>query len=184
MMSKDKKTNHSKPKRDYRLAIAIITVVLIAAIFILLSLPPVEDFNAFDITILPMMNAIFNGFAFIFLLAALIAIMRGNVKVHQRFIYAAVVATALFLVNYVIFHFIASATSFGGEGIIVYVYYIILISHIILAMATIPLVLTSITRAWNEENELHKKISRWTMPIWLYVSFTGIVVYFLIRPYY
>src|SRR5699024_3333708 len=67
---------------------------------------------------------------------------------------------------------------------IVYVYYFILITHIILAMATIPLVLTSVTRAWNEENERHKKIARWTMPIWMYVSLTGIIVYLLIIPYY
>lgn len=184
MKSTENKQTVSKPKRDYKVAIISITAVLIAAIFILLNLPGVENFDAFDITILPMMNAIFNGFAFVFLISALIAIMRGNVKIHMRFIYAAVIATALFLVNYVIFHFIASSTSFGGEGIMVYIYYTILISHIILAMATIPLVLTSITRAWNEENELHKKISRWTMPIWLYVSFTGIIVYFMIRPYY
>lgn len=173
-----------KPKRNYKLAIVSITIVLISAIILLLNLPGVKNFDAFDITILPMMNAIFNGFTFIFLIIALVAIMQGNVKVHMRFIYAAVVTTALFLVNYVIFHFIASSTSFGGEGFIVYVYYFILITHIILAMVSIPFILTSITRAWNEENELHKKISRWTMPIWLYVSLTGILVYFMIRPYY
>ncbi len=184
MESKGYKGLSSKPKRDYRLAITIITIILISAIVILLRLPAVESFDLFDVTILPMMNAVFNGLAFIFLVVALIAIMRGNVKVHMRFIYAALVSTTLFLINYVIFHFIHAATSFGGEGFIVYVYYFILISHIILAMATIPLVLTSVTRAWNMENELHKKISRWTMPIWMYVSVTGIVVYLLIRPYY
>src|SRR5699024_6862498 len=76
-----------------------------------------------------------------------------------------------------------SSTSFGGEGFIVYVYYFILITHIILAMATIPLVLTSVTRAWNVENVRHKKVARWTMPLWKYVSLTVIIVYFLIRSY-
>lgn len=184
MEPRGSKAGISKPKRDYRLMITIITIVLITAIVTLLRLPAIENFDLFDVTILPMFNAIFNGLAFIFLVIALIAIMRGNVKVHMRFIYAALVSTALFLINYVVFHFIASATSFGGEGVIVYVYYFILISHIILAMATIPLVLTSVTRAWNMENERHKKIARWTMPIWMYVSLTGIVVYLLIRPYY
>ena len=184
MEHKDYKGVSSKPKRDYRLLITILTIVLISAIVILLSLPPVEDFDLFDVTILPMFNAIFNGLAFIFLVIALIAILRGNVKVHKGFIYAALISTVLFLVNYVVFHFIASSTSFGGEGFIVYVYYFILVTHIILAMATIPLVLTSVTRAWNEENERHKKIARWTMPIWMYVSLTGIIVYLLIRPYY
>ena len=184
MKSNVDKISVSKPKRDYKLAIIIITIVLVSAIVILLRLPPVENFDAFDITILPMMNAVFNAFAFIFLVIALIAIMRGNVKVHMRFIYAALVSTTLFLVTYVVFHFIASSTSFGGEGLIAYVYYFILVTHIILAIANIPLVLTTVTRAWNEENELHKKIARWTMPVWLYVSLTGIIVYFLIRPYY
>ena len=131
-----------------------------------------------------MLNAIFNICSFLFLVGALIAIMKGNVKVHRRFIYAAVVATLLFLINYVVFHYIASSTSFGGEGFIKGLYYFILITHIILAMSIIPLALTSITCAWNREFERHKKISRWTMPIWLYVSFTGVVVYLLIRPYY
>src|SRR5699024_11620586 len=114
----------------------------------------------------------------------MILIMRGYFRTLFQFTYVAIVSSALFLINYVVFHFIASATSFGGEGVIVYVYYFILISHIILAMATIPLVLTSVTRAWNMENERHKKIARWTMPSWMYVSLTGIVVYLLIRPYY
>lgn len=170
--------------RNYKPAIIIITITLISAIIVLLRLPGVEDFDAFDITILPMMNAIFNIFSFLFLLGALFAILKGNVNVHRRFIYAAVTSTSLFLVNYVIFHFIASATSFGGEGFIAVLYYFILITHITLAMAIIPLALTSITSAWNQEHEKHKKISRWTMPIWLYVSFTGVLVYLLIRPYY
>ena len=170
--------------RNYKPAIIMITIVLISAIVILLRLPGIKDFDAFDVTILPMINAVFNVFSFIFLSAALIAILKRNVKVHRRFIYAALVATSLFLINYVAFHFIASSTSFGGEGLIAVLYYFILITHIILAMAIIPLALTSITSAWNREYERHKKISRWTMPIWLYVSFTGVLVYLLIRPYY
>ena len=171
-------------RRNYKPAIIILTVVLISAIVILLRLPGIKEFDAFDITILPMMNAIFNVLSFLFLIGALVAILKGNVKVHRRFIYAALVTTSLFLVNYVIFHFIASSTSFGGEGFIALLYYFILITHIILAMAIIPLALTSVTSAWNREFERHKKISRWTMPIWLYVSFTGVIVYLLIRPYF
>ncbi len=171
-------------RRNYKPAIIILTIVLISAITILLRLPGVKNFDAFDITILPMMNAVFNVFSFIFLSAALIAILKGNVKIHRRFIAAAFVTTSLFLINYVVFHFIASATSYGGEGFIVYFYYFVLISHVVLAMAIIPLSLTSVTSAWNRDFVLHKKISHWTMPIWLYVSFTGVLVYLLIRPYY
>src|SRR5690625_353140 len=179
-----KPTEEVFKKRNYNPAIITITIVLISAIFVLLALPGIEGFDAFDITILPMMNAIFNVFSFLFLIGALIAILKGNVKIHRRFIYAAIGTTSLFLVNYVFFHFIASSTSFGGEGFIAVVYYFILITHVTLAMSIIPLALLSITRAWNREYERHKKISRWTMPIWLYVSFTGVLVYLLIRPYY
>lgn len=176
-------TTNFKP-RNYTPAIIIITIALISAITILLRLPGVEDFDAFDITILPLMNAIFNVFSFVFLLAALVAILKGNEKVHKRFIYAAVVATSLFLINYVIFHTISSATSYGGEGFLKFFYYFVLITHVTLAMGIIPLALTSITSTWNRQFERHKKISRWTMPIWLYVSFTGVLVYVLIKPYY
>ncbi len=170
--------------RNYKPAIIILTIVLISAIVILLNLPGIEGFDAFDVMLLPMMNAIFNVFAFLFLIGALIAILKGNVKVHRRFIYAALVATVLFLITYVIFHSIASATSFGGEGFMAVLYYFVLITHITFAISIIPLALTSITHTWNREFERHKKISRWTMPIWLYVSFTGVLVYLLIRPYY
>lgn len=176
-------TNHFKP-RNYTPAITIITVILISAITILLRLPGIENFDAFDVTILPLINAVLNIFTFIFLLIALGAILKGHQTLHKRFIYAAVVATALFLVNYVFFHTISSATPFGGEGFIRYFYYFVLVTHITLAMAIIPLALTSITSTWNRQFKRHKKISRWTMPIWLYVSFTGVVVYLLIRPYY
>src|SRR5699024_2685517 len=151
--------------RNYKPMIVIITLVLIGTITALLRLPGVEDFDKFDVTILPMFNAIFNLFSFGFLSCALVAILRKNVKVHRRFIYAALVYKTLFLVNYLFFHFV-------------------LISHVLLAMIIIPLALTSITLAWNQKYETHKKVSRWTMPIWLYVSLSGVIVYLLIRPYY
>jgi len=171
-------------KRNYKPAIIILSTVLIGAIGVLAGLPGVEDFDAFDTTILPMMNAIFNVFTFSFLVGALIAIKKRNIKVHRRFIYAAFVTTFLFLITYVSFHFLASSTPYGGEGFMAAFYYFILITHIILAAAIVPLALTSVARAWNMEHERHKKIVRWTMPIWLYVSFTGVLVYILIRPYY
>ncbi len=171
-------------QRNYTPLIIILTIVLVSVITILLRLPGVENFDAFDITILPLINATLNVFSFFFLLAALTAILKGHKKLHERLIYTALVCTVLFLIIYVFFHTVASATTFGGEGLIRFFYYFILISHIILAIVTIPLALTSITSTWNQQFKLHKKVARWTMPIWLYVSFTGVLVYFLIRPYY
>src|SRR5699024_12474981 len=101
-----------------------------------------------------------------------------------RFIYAALVSTTLFLVNYVFFHFISSSTSFGGEGVLKGIYYFVLISHVLLAMIIIPLALTSITLAWNQKYETDKKVSRWTMPIWHYDRLKGEMVYLLIKLIY
>ncbi len=185
-MSISKQDGNEKPfkKRNYKPMIIILSVVLIGAIGILAGLPGVEDFDAFDVTILPLMNAIFNTFTFAFLIGALIAILKRNVTVHRRFIYAAFVSTSLFLVTYVSFHYLAPSTSFGGEGFFKGFYYFILISHIILAATIVPLALTSVARAWNRDYIGHRKIVRWTMPIWLYVSLTGVLVYILISPYY
>lgn len=171
-------------KRNYRPAIIILSIILIGVIGLLSGRRGVEDFDAFDITILPLLNAIFNSFTFLFLVCALIAIKKRNVDVHRKFIYAAFCTTALFLVSYVAYHYLSPSTSYGGEGILAGVYYFVLITHIILAAAIVPLALTSVARAWNREHERHRKIVRWTMPIWLYVSFTGVLVYILISPYY
>ncbi|MCM3709616.1 DUF420 domain-containing protein [Sporosarcina luteola] len=171
-------------KRNYRPAIIILSIVLIGVIGLLSGRQGVEDFDAFDVTILPLINAILNSFTFLFLVGALIAIKKRNVGVHRKFIYAAFCTTALFLVTYVAFHYLAPSTPYGGSGILAGIYYFVLITHIILAAAIVPLALTSVARAWNREYERHRKIVRWTMPIWLYVSFTGVLVYILISPYY
>lgn len=176
--------NSGFKKRNYKPAIIIISTVLILAIGVLAGMPGYEDFDAFDVRILPLFNAIVNSFTFVFLLCALGAILKKNIRLHRRFIYAALVTTFLFLLSYVTYHFLSPSTSFGGEGWIAGVYYFILFSHIVLAAAIVPLVLTSIARAWNMENDRHRKIARWTMPIWLYVSATGVIVYLLISPYY
>lgn len=171
-------------QRNYRPAIIIISIVLIGIIAALGRMPGVEGFDLFDVTILPLMNAIFNTFTFLFLLSALIAVLRRHVILHRRLIYAAFTTTTLFLVTYVSFHFLAASTPYGGDGLLKSIYYFVLISHIVLAAGIVPLVLTTVAHAWNGEVGRHKKIARWTMPLWLYVSFTGVLVYILISPYY
>lgn len=185
-MDTKKHESHEKSfkKRNYKPIIITLSVILIGAIGILAGLPGVEDFDAFDVRILPLMNATFNTFTFAFLVGALIAIMKRNVTVHRRFVYAAFVTTSLFLVTYVSYHYLAPSTPFGGEGFVKGFYFFILITHIVLAAAIVPLALTSVARAWNRDYEGHRKIVRWTMPIWLYVSLTGVLVYILISPYY
>lgn len=178
------KTGKSFKKRNYKPAIIILSVVLIGVIGLLSGRRVTEEFTAFDITILPMLNAIFNSFTFLFLVGALIAIKKRNINVHRKFIYGAFFTTALFLVTYVSYHYLSPSTPYGGSGILAGIYYFVLITHIVLAAAIVPLALTSVARAWNQEHDRHRKIVRWTMPIWLYVSFTGVLVYIMISPYY
>lgn len=137
-----------------------------------------------DLKVLPLLNAILNGMAFILLVGALVSIKKKNIKVHRRFIYAAFVATFLFLISYLAYHAMAGSTSYGGGGFLQIVYYFILITHIILATALLPLSLFTLSKGLNMKVAKHRKIARWTMPIWLYVSATGVLVYLLISPYY
>ena len=92
--------------------------------------------------------------------------------------------SALFLISYVIYHSLAEETHFGGEGVIRYIYFFILITHIILAAAIVPLVLITLVRGLSNKFDKHRKIARWTFPLWLYVAVTGVVVYLMLRPYY
>lgn len=105
-------------------------------------------------------------------------------KQHKTVMLSAFILSCLFLVSYVTYHSQASSTHFGGQGMIRMVYFVILITHIILAAGIVPLALFTITRSWRGEFNKHKKIARWTLPIWLYVTITGVVVYLMISPYY
>ncbi|WP_078554916.1 DUF420 domain-containing protein [Bacillus alkalicellulosilyticus] len=174
--------NHKK--RNYKPIIIILTVIINGIVAVLAGMPPVEGFDLFNIRILPMMNAIFNTFTFIFLVLALISIIKKNITWHKRFIYSAFITTTFFLVTYIAHHLLAPATTYGGDGFLRSIYYFVLITHIVLAAVIVPLALTAVARAWNMENARHRKIARWTMPIWLYVSFTGVLVYIMISPYY
>src|SRR5690625_5047924 len=150
-------------KRNYKPAIITLSIILIGAIGILAGMPGYEDFDAFDVTILPLMNAIFNSFTFLFLVCALIAILKRKITIHRRFIYAAFVTTFLFLLTYVAFHYLAPSTPYGGDGFLAGLYYFVLISYIFLSASIVPLAFTSFARACNREYERHKKNARWTI---------------------
>ncbi|KGX88763.1 membrane protein [Pontibacillus halophilus JSM 076056 = DSM 19796] len=161
-----------------------LSIAINLIVTILFFMPEINSDTSFDLTILPLLNAIFNSFTTVFLFAALFMILRKNVKWHKRFIFAAFSTTALFLVTYLSYHAMAPSTSYGGEGILQYIYYFILITHIILAIVIVPLALISLFRGLAMKVDKHRKIARWTMPLWLYVSITGVLVYIMISPYY
>jgi putative membrane protein len=170
--------------RNYKPLIWALALGINGLIIFAFFLPNKENFKAHSFSFLPLLNAIMNGSTFIFLLLALFAIKQKNIKRHRNFIFAAFLCTSVFLLSYLLYHFTTPSTKFGGHGVIKYIYYIILITHISLAIITVPLALISIGRGLNMEVALHKKITRWAMPIWLYVSSTGVIVYLLISPYY
>jgi putative membrane protein len=170
--------------KNYKPLIWTLALGINGLIIFAFFLPNKDSFKIYSFSFLPLLNAIMNGATFIFLLLALYAIRQKNIKRHRNLIFSAFLCTSIFLLSYLLYHFTTPSTKFGGQGLIKYIYYFILITHISLAIITVPLALISIGRGLNMEVVLHKKITRWAMPIWLYVSSTGVIVYLLISPYY
>lgn len=138
----------------------------------------------FDIHIFAAVNAVINTIVSILLVVALVAVKQRKLVLHKNVMLAAMWLSVLFLISYVAHHLLAGDTRFGGEGTIRYVYFFILITHIILAAVILPFILFTAYRALIGEYEVHKKIARITWPIWFYVSLTGPVIYLMISPYY
>lgn len=157
------------------IAISIIIPIAVAALFGI-------RVDGVDLTFLPPFYATVNGLTAVLLLAALVAIKRKNRIIHQRLIQTCLVLSLLFLICYVAYHMTSDSTPYGGE--LKGLYYFILISHILLSVAVIPLVLFTYLYAWEGKFEKHKKWTRFAFPIWMYVAVTGVVVYLMIYPYY
>ncbi|OCB74374.1 DUF420 domain-containing protein [Flavobacterium crassostreae] len=141
-------------------------------------------FDVAPLTFLPPIYASVNAITAILLVLAVIAIKSGNRKRHENLMKAAIGCSVLFLGMYVAYHMTSDSTPFGGKGFVRYVYYFILITHVILSVVIIPLVLITYVRALAERFDTHKKIAKITFPIWLYVAVTGVIVYLMIAPYY
>ena len=163
-------------------ALSIIIPIAVAALFGI-NLQKL-GFDVEPLTFLPPIYASVNAITAIVLVAAVIVIKKGNRKLHERLNTFAIFCSLLFLVMYVAYHMTSESTSFGGEGMIAYVYYFILITHIILSIVVIPFVLTTYMRAKLTDFPAHKKIAKITFPLWLYVAVTGVIVYIMISPYY
>lgn len=163
--------------------IGIFSVVVFAAVVALgkLNLDIKVDF---DVHVFARINAIINSTVSVLLVAALIAVKRKSYEWHKRLMMTAMVLSIFFLVSYIAHHLLAGDTKFGGEGTIRYIYFFILITHIFLAAIILPFILFTAYRAMIAEYPQHKKLARITWPIWFFVAVTGVVVYWLISPYY
>ena len=130
-----------------------------------------------EIADLPADNASLNALATVLLATGWVLISQGKVEQHRRCMLAAFVTSALFLTSYLVYHFNVGSIAFTGQGPIRILYFTILISHIILAIAILPMALITLTRALRNQFDAHRRIARWTLPLWLYVSITGVIVY-------
>lgn len=136
------------------------------------------------LSFLPPIYATINGLTAVFLFLAVAAVKKGKLKLHERLIKLCMVCSSLFLLMYVAYHMTSDSTSFGGEGAVRYVYFFILITHIVLSVVIIPFVLFTFVRGIAGAYERHKRLARITYPMWLYVAVTGVIVYLMISPYY
>jgi putative membrane protein len=167
--------------KKYNVWIWILSIAIPIAVAVLFTvkIPGVER-----LWFLPPIYATINALTAVLLVIAVYQIKKGNRKLHERLMKTAIAFSVLFLAMYVAYHMTSDSTSFGGEGIIKYVYYFILITHILLSIIVIPFVLITFVRGITGQFYKHRKIARITFPLWLYVAVTGVIVYLMISPYY
>ena len=162
----------------FRKLIIIVSIVIPIAVAALFGI----KVDGIDLSCLPPFYAGINGVTAILLITSLIAIKSKNRRLHQLLMQVCLCLSLLFLLCYVAYHMTSDSTPYGGSMKVIY--YPILISHIVLSVAVIPLVLFTYLFAWEGKFDKHKKWTRFAFPIWLYVAITGVVVYFMISPFY
>lgn len=188
----------SKKKSNYLVLIWVLSIAIPVVVSILLFMPAKVDVKSGWVSVLPHLNAILNSVTAVALIAGFIFIRKKQIAYHRLCMLIAFSLGSLFLISYVIYHASAPSTVFGdidGNGMLDesellqlgnsrVIYLIILLSHILLAIVVVPFVLLALFHAFNNRFDRHKKIVKYTLPIWLFVSISGVVVYLLISPYY
>jgi putative membrane protein len=164
--------------------ITLIAIAVPIVVAVLLFMPSKIEVASDWVFFLPHLNAVINSAATIALIMGLIFIKKGNIPLHRASMTTAFGLGGIFLVSYVIYHATAESTTFRGEGLIRSFYYFILISHIILAAVALFPILLAYYYGYTDQREKHRKIVKFAFPIWLYVTITGVLVYFMISPYY
>lgn len=175
--------NNIETKYNKLIVVLSVAIPLVVALLFGVNLRKL-GYDVQPLSFLPPIYATINGLTAVVLVAAVIAIKNGNRKLHENLMKVAIGCSVAFLGMYVAYHMTSDSTKFGGEGMIKYVYFFILISHILLSIIIIPLVLITYVKALVQRFDKHKKIAKITFPIWLYVAVTGVVVYLMISPYY
>ena len=169
----------SAKKYNKWIVLLSIAIPLVVAVLFTVKIP-----NTTPLTFLPPIYATINAITAVLLIVAVISIKKGNKKRHELLMKTAIGCSVAFLLMYIAYHMTSDSTSFGGEGAIRYIYYFILLTHIVLSIIIIPFVLITYVRAITNDFKRHKKIAKITFPLWLYVAITGVIVYIMISPYY
>lgn len=169
--------NNKEPYQKVIIALSISIPVIVAILFGV-------KVDGYDLSFLPPVYATINGITAVLLVVAVRAIRNQKQRIHERIMKTCIGLSAAFLVMYIAYHMTSESTHYGGEGVLRYVYFFILISHILLSVAITPLVLFTFSRAISRNFERHRRLAKFTYPIWLYVAVTGVVVYLMISPYY
>lgn len=174
-----------KNDKQARLLIFTVSFVVLGAVVFLFNVKFPNLNLGFNPHILALVNAGINSSVSILLIWALIAVKNKKYALHKQLMFIAIILSSLFLVSYIGHHLLASETKYGGvHDALYFTYLFILITHIALATIILPFILFTAYRGLTGEYEKHKKLSKYTWPLWLYVSVTGVIVYFLISPYY
>ena len=160
---------------------AVVSTLALGFIAYILLLRDVGPAGGLDLRFLPAVNASLNAVASALLVAGWIAIRKRRVRLHRQLMVLAFVASALFLVSYLTYHWVHGDTRYQGEGVLRIVYFFILVTHIVLSIVVLPAALTAFYLAWKRRFALHRKLMRVALPIWLYVSVTGVLIWFLLR---
>ncbi|MDA0178300.1 DUF420 domain-containing protein [Mesoflavibacter profundi] len=178
-------TENLQEEKKYNKWIVALSIIIPVAVAILFGVK-LKDYgiDVEPLTFLPPIYAAINGITAIVLVLAVSAIKKGKRKQHENLIKFAITLSVLFLVMYVAYHMTSDSTKYGGEGVLRYIYFFILITHILLSIVVIPFVLITYVRGITNNIERHKKIAKITFPLWLYVAVTGVIVYIMISPYY
>lgn len=168
-------------KDRHKKKIIVLSILIPLAVALLFGMPKVEGY---DTSFLPPIYATINGVTALLLVVAVVAVRNGRRLLHERIMKVCIGLSALFLALYLVYHTTSESTSFGGEGPVRYVYFFILITHILLSIGVIPMVLFTFVRALSRDFKRHRALARYTFPVWLYVSVSGVIVYLMISPYY
>ncbi|SER09040.1 putative membrane protein [Pedobacter rhizosphaerae] len=176
---------NSSVEKKYNKWIVVLSIAIPVVVAILFGVNLRKlGYDVKPLSFLPPIYATINGLTALVLIVAVWAIKNGKQKLHENLMKFAIGLSVAFLAMYVAYHMTSDSTKFGGEGAIKYIYFFILITHILLSIAIIPLVLITYVRALAQKFDKHRKIAKITFPLWLYVAITGVVVYLMISPYY